>query len=152
MGIDMGWFDGLTEKQRRFCEAYSENGGNGTKAAEAAGYAQPAEQAYENLKKPDITKAIESLREETTTNSILSRAERQAFWTRVIRGEVMEPDGKPPAIRVRLRASELLARSQGDYLDRAEISTGPNLAEILNERLRRVDGDKPRPEAAAVAA
>ena len=150
MGIDMDWYEGLTEKQRRFVEVYSSNGGNGTKAAEAAGYAQPAEQAYENLKKPDITKAIEALREETTTNSILSREERQAYWTRVIRGEEMEPDGKAPAIRVRLRASELLARSQGDYLDRAEISTGPSFAEILNERLRRVDG--PRAEAGAATA
>ena len=144
----MSWFDGLTEKQRRFCEEYAANGGNGTKAAEAAGYSQPAEQAYENLRKPQITTAIEALREETTTSAIMNREERQAYWTAVIRGEVMEPDGKPPAIRDRLRASELLARSQGDYLDRAEISTGPSFADLLNERLRRVDG----PRAKAVAA
>ena len=142
----MSWFDGLTEKQRRFCEEYAANGGNGTKAAEAAGYSQPAEQAYENLRKPQITTAIEALREETTSNAILTREERQKYWSRVTRGEVMEPDGKPAAIRDRLRASELLARSQGDFLDRTEVSTGPSLAEILNERLRRVDG--PRAEAA----
>jgi phage terminase small subunit len=143
----MDWFDGLTEKQRRFVEVYSSNGGNALDAARVAGYRQPHPQGAENMQKPTVRAAIEALREETTTSATLTRAERQAFWTRVTRGEVMEPDGKPPAIRDRLRASELLARSQADFLDRTEVSTGPSLAEILNERLRRVDG--PRAEAGA---
>ena len=144
----MTWHDNLTEKQRRFVEVYSSNGGNALDAARVAGYRQPHPQGAENMQKPTVRAAIEALREETTTSAILSREERQKYWSRVIRGEEMEPDGKPPAIRDRLRASELLAKSQADFLDRTEISTGPSLAEILNERLRRVDG----PRAKAVAA
>ena len=143
----MSWFDGLTEKQRRFVEVYSSNGGNALDAARVAGYRQPHPQGAENMQKPTVRAAIESLREATTSNAIMNREGRQSFWTRVIRGEEVEADGKPPAIRDRLRASELLARSQADFLDRSEVSTGPSLAEILNERLRRVDG--PRAEAGA---
>ena len=142
----MTWHDNLTEKQRRFVEVYSSNGGNALDAARVAGYRQPHPQGAENMQKPTVRAAIEALREETTTSAIMNREGRQSYWTRVIRGEEMEPDGKPPAIRDRLRASELLARSQGDFLDRAEVDTGPNLAEILNARLRRIDG--PRAEAA----
>jgi phage terminase small subunit len=143
----MSWFDGLTERQRRFVEVYSSNGGNALDAARVAGYRQPHPQGAENMQKPTVRAAIEALREETTTNSILTREARQKYWSRIIRGEELDSDGKPPAIRDRLRASELLAKSQGDFLDRTEISTGPSLADLLNERLRRVDG--PRAEAVA---
>lgn len=47
---------GLTLKQKLFCEHYIENGGNGTKAAKAAGYSENVayKQAHENLNKRDI--------------------------------------------------------------------------------------------------
>ena len=47
--------------------------------------------------------------------SIATREERQRFWTSVMMDESVEwPQ--------RLRASELLARSQADFLDRREIT------------------------------
>jgi phage terminase small subunit len=134
----MTWHDGLTEKQRRFVEAYAANGGNATDAARKAGYRQPHPQGAENMQKPTVRAAIEALRAETTTSAILTREERQAYWTRVIRGEERDPDGRPPATRDRLRASELLARSQGDFLDRTEVSTadGSLAAALLAARAR----------------
>lgn len=57
--------DGLTYKQRRFIEAYlGEARGNASEAARLAGYAKPAEQGYENLRKPQIRAAIDARIEE----------------------------------------------------------------------------------------
>lgn len=61
--------DGLTLKQKRFVEEYIKNGGNGTRAAEAAGYSKKTcgEIAYENMKKPQIKnhfqKSLENIEE-----------------------------------------------------------------------------------------
>jgi phage terminase small subunit len=50
---------GLTPKQRLFVEHYvGISNGNGTDAARRAGYAKPTEQAYENLRKPQIKAAV----------------------------------------------------------------------------------------------
>jgi len=113
------WWEGLTEKQRRFCEAFAENGGNAFAAARAAGYRKPKQQGSENLEKPGIRAAIDAMRKEQTTKSIATREERQSFWTAMMRGE--EP-GEP---KDRLKASELLGKSQADFIDRKEI-TGAN--------------------------
>ena len=134
------WYDGLTEKQRRFCEAYSSNGGNALDAARQAGYATPHPEGQRMLQKATIREALEKLREKTTTEAILTREERQAYWTRVIRGDERDADGRPPAMRDRLRASELLARSQGDFLDRTEISAKDDslAAALLAARARMI--------------
>lgn len=50
--------EGLTWKQRLFVYYYIQNDGNGTDAAERAGYAKPTIQAFENLRKPNIKAAI----------------------------------------------------------------------------------------------
>ena len=46
-------------KRRRFCILYVENGGNGTAAAEAAGFAAPAQEAVRLLKDVNIKKTID---------------------------------------------------------------------------------------------
>ncbi len=113
------WHAGLTEKQRRFCEAYSSNGGNALAAATVAGYKKPHPQGAENLQKPTVRKAIESLRLTTTSSAIMTRRERQELWSAMIR------DKSIPTM-ARLRASELLGKSQGDFIDRQELSGGIN--------------------------
>jgi hypothetical protein len=60
---------------------------------------------------------LERLRESTTSQAIATREERQSFWTAMMRGE--EP-GEP---KDRLKASELLGRSQGDFIDRVDATT-----------------------------
>jgi len=126
------WNEGLTEKQRRFVEAYAANGGNATEAARAAGYRKPHPQGAENLQKPTIKDAIEKLRGSTTTAAVLTREERQAFWSQMVRGDAQDGDGNPPSFRDRLRASELLARSQGDFLDRQETTSDSMMKEFLD--------------------
>ncbi len=108
------WWEGLSERQRLFCEAFAENGGNALQAAKSAGYSRPDPEGARQLGKARIVEAIERLRTDKTTSAIATREERQAFWTAIMRGD------EPGEMKDRLKASELLGRSQGDFLDRIE--------------------------------
>lgn len=103
----------LTTKQQRFVDAYD---GNATAAAIAAGYSQrtAASIGQENLTKPEIIEAIQQREADRRAQTIMTREERQAFWSETIR------DGGQQT-RDRLRASELLGRSEGDFIDRQEV-------------------------------
>lgn len=126
------WHQGLTEKQRKFCENYAANGGNATEAARQAGYSKPPQQGPRLLGNVGVCEALEKLREETTNAAIADREERQAFWSRVLRGEEFEADGSPPAIKERLRAAELLGKSQADFVERRE-HTGKDGGPVQHE-------------------
>lgn len=118
----------LTEKQRRFAEHYAATG-NGAGAARAAGYKGSdntlAQVARENLRKPHVREFVESLRPETP--DVADRAERQAFLTKIMRGQVNAQTKDEQMAR--LRACELLGKMQGDYVQRVE-HTGPDGAPI----------------------
>ena len=113
----------LTVRQQRFAEAYT---GNATEAALIAGYSAKTAHSIgaENLKKPEIMQAIRKREEERMKGPIANRQTRQEFWT-----AIMQDEARP--VRDRLKASELLARSEGDFLDRVEAGvhlTGPPLS------------------------
>lgn len=104
----------LTERQKRFVELYN---GNATEAARLAGYA-PKNAGLTGsrlLKNPRIRKALEERLKKVDGPHIASREERQAFWTRVFYDENCD-------MAHRLRASELLAKSNGDFVERREVS------------------------------
>jgi len=77
--------DRLTPKQARFANAYLANGGNGTRAAEAAGYAGSyatlRSVASENLGKPDIALHLRARTEAeaVTPDRIIAEMARIAF-------------------------------------------------------------------------
>ncbi len=121
----MNWWDGLTEKQRKFCEAFAGNGGNALQAATVAGYKQPIPQSNENLNKPVIQKALEELRKSTTNSAIMTREERQMMWTEFAKDKSMTPTE-------RMKASELLGKSQADFIDRTEISGKLEISPVRN--------------------
>ena len=104
----------LTDKQQRFVDAYN---GNATQAAIAAGYSEKTARSMgrENLTKPYILAEIRSREVKRRTPMIASREERQAFWSATMRdtGEDMKN---------RLKASELLGKSEADFVERQEIS------------------------------
>ena len=106
---------GLSVKQLRFVEAYD---GNATAAAIAAGYSPKTArlQGHKNITKDNILEAIQSRENKRMESTILTREERQAFWSDIIRNE----DEKN--IMAKLKASELLAKSEGDFLDRHELT------------------------------
>lgn len=126
----------LTLKQRRFLRAYLETG-NATEAARQAGYKGSddtlAALGSRNLRKPAIAAAIEAANVADDGRAIATRRELRELWTRVAFGEETETtvtkEGAvvtgPPSIAVRLKASELLGKSRGMFVERREHS-GPN--------------------------
>lgn len=104
----------MTPKQQAFVEYYAASG-NATDAARKAGYKNPRSVGCENLTKPDIQQALASCIGKVSQSRIATVQERQEFWTSILRGEDDEAD-----MRDRLKASELLGKCQGDFLDRIE--------------------------------
>jgi hypothetical protein len=124
--------DGLTLKEERFVESFmGEAEGNATRAAELAGYkarSRPALQDFARklAKKERIRAAIAA--RAAADPRVLTREELQQFWSSVVRGDMFErltPEGTsvtaPAAMRERIKASELLARTHGMFRD----SVGP---------------------------
>lgn len=109
----------MTPKQQAFVDYYAASG-NATEAAKKAGYA--AKFARENVSKllqnTTIQKALAERNKEVSQSRIATIKERQEFWTSVLRGEFDDAEMKD-----RLKASELLGKCQGDFIDRVE-STG----------------------------
>ena len=103
----------LTPKQRAFIEAYA---GNATEAAKAAGYSEKT--AYSAgqrlLKGVEIQNAIREREEMEARERIATRQQRQEFWTNLMR------DRKRKDF-VRLKASELLGKSEADFIDKKQV-------------------------------
>lgn len=128
----------LTKKERQFVNAYD---GDGPRSALIAGYSGTDQyikrKASELLQNPIIIDAIEYRRKEreATEAVIANREERQKLWSSIMRnkdpyakkevdkyGNVIEPDNINVPIAVRMKAMEMLARSEGDFVDRVEVN------------------------------
>ena len=107
----------LTAKQQRFVSAYN---GNATEAMIAAGYSKKsaASNVDKILKNTEIQAAIQNREKERNSAAIATREERQAFWTAIMRDDEVD-------LRDRLRASELLGKSEGDFLEKWLDTTPP---------------------------
>ena len=105
----------LTQKQRKFVEAYA---GNATEAARVAGYTGTPRSlesmASRLLRNVEVAAALKTRGEKSINKLIANREERQSFWTKAMRGDTVTPE--------QLKASELLGRSEADFLDRSETS------------------------------
>jgi len=125
----------LSPKQQAFVDVYD---GNATDAARRAGYKGNSntlgQTGDENLKKPKIWAAIQARNAKTVANRIATREERQQFWTSFVRDEELDPSA-------RLRASELLGKSQCDFIEKKEImgKDGAPLS-IVAALLDEIDG------------
>lgn len=108
---------GLTTKQKRFIQCYD---GNATRAAIEAGYSErwAASNIDKLLKNTEIQAAIQNREKERTDSMIADRQERQRFWTSVLR------DPEEP-MRDWLKASELLGRSEADFMEKVFDATPP---------------------------
>ena len=122
----------LTPKQKAWAEYYA-NHGNGTQAAREAGYKGSATamrvQGTANLALPSVAAYLSTLTSPGTNSRIADATERQEFWSSVMRGEITEmylKDGKllekPTDMNSRLKASELLGKRQGDFVDRLALT------------------------------
>lgn len=100
----------LNAKQSAFVEAYN---GNATEAALKAGYSPKTApfQGCKLLKNRKVAAALQNRQEVESRKRIATRQKRQEFWTKTM--EDAEVDMKD-----RLKASELLGKSEGDFLER----------------------------------
>ena len=101
----------MTPKNLKFISEYTKDF-NATQAAIRAGYSPKTAYSIgqELLKKPEIMAAMK----EHTDKLIADRKTRQRFWTQVMNDADI-------SMKDRLKASELLARSECDFIERAEI-------------------------------
>jgi phage terminase small subunit len=122
----------MTEKQKRFCDYYIESG-NATEAARKAGYKKPNPQGAENLAKPSIKKYIEKRIKELETERTSDMQEVQEFWAATMRNPKEET-------KDRIKASELIAKTHGAFLERVEHSGSINnpMAELTTEELKEL--------------
>lgn len=97
----------LTDKQRKFIAYYN---GNAKVAAQQAGY--PVEAHY-LLKRPRIVMAIKTRNEDDPM--VLSRIGRQRLWSKMAQDTTLTP-------MERLKASELLAKSEGDFITNVNVN------------------------------
>ncbi len=102
----------FTTRQQRFIECYN---GNATQAAIQAGYSEKTARSAGQrlLTNVDIQSAIRSREEQRRSELIADRVKRQIFWTAIMRDE-------SESMTARLKASELLAKSEGDFLERIQ--------------------------------
>jgi phage terminase small subunit len=108
----------LNAKRAAFVREYLKDL-NATQAAIRAGYS--AKTAYSIggrlLKEVEVAAAVRKGQEHREGKAIATRAERQEFWTRVLHGQ--EDDTR---MADRLKASELLGKSEADFTDKLEHS------------------------------
>ena len=106
----------LTPKQRLFVQYYC---GNATDAARLAGYKGNDNTlsivGFENLRKPNVQAAIQARQEMEERPEVANRKDRQKFWSEVMSSAEVD-------MKDRLKASELLGKSEGDFLDRIKLS------------------------------
>lgn len=98
-------------KMQAFARGIAE-GKTGKQAAIDAGYAAKYadRQASQLLGNPRVQALLAELNHKAESASIADIIERREWWTEVMR------DGKEP-LKERLRASELLSKSLGDFID-----------------------------------
>lgn len=124
----------LTDRQRAFCH-HLITGITATEAARRAGYSHTYadREAAKLVVKPQVAEYLSELRAEIKSDAIMTTEELQAWWTSITRGDVTPmtiPGDEPttinaiPDLKDRLKASELLGKSKGAFIDRVDHSTG----------------------------
>ena len=130
----------LNERERKFVEHFMASG-NATRAAAEAGYSRKtaSQLGYRLLRNVQIQQAIAARVEHDP--AVWSREQRQRFWTAVASAA---PGYAKASLKDRLRASELLGKSQADFIERHELNAGASLVELLAEVVTRgrAEGDR----------
>lgn len=136
--------DDLTEKQRRFVEAYLGKAlGNATAAARLAGYsgddATLNVTASRMLRNAKVVAAVEKARRPRTRAAVADREEREAWLSALMRGEITstkldangEPVEVPAPMSDRVKANEILGKMNGDFLERREVEMTAKVVRVV---------------------
>lgn len=132
--------------RRLFVEAYA---GDTVEAMRIAGYigdnAHLKAHGESILREPEIIAAINdrSKYETKTIRVIADRQERQTFWSKIMQNEdpyekpvlkdgIPEPSAPLP-LQLRLKASEMLGKSEADFMDRLDVSGSLTVTDIITQ-------------------
>ena len=118
----------LTERQAAFVRGVA-SGKTATQSAKDAGYshAYAGRQAVQLLVNPQIKAHLDKLNAQIASPEIADAAERQRWWTTVVRDTQAD-------LKDRLRASELLGKAQGDFIEKQEHS-GAVTVRVIREAI-----------------
>ena len=124
-GLFLGVGMGLNVKQKAFVEHFA---GNAASAAEKAGYSKKTAKAQGSrlLTNADVLAAIREREKIESRTRIATRQARQEFWTDTMQDADAE-------MKDRLKASELLGKSEGDFLDRVQHSGNLETVVVIRE-------------------
>ena len=128
----------MTERQRRFAEAYLETG-SAARAAERAGYS--GKNASRVLESRGVRACLEAMRPEQQPQDdgdVASAQEVLEYLTGVMRGEG-DGDGRQGASSPRMKAAELLGKRLGVFNEVAEDVKPP----VILDDLPRPGGGEP---------
>lgn len=148
----------LNERRRRFVEFYMSDPTNAALAARKAGFKGTDEAlavtASRLLKNANVRAAMAARASEDP--QVATRQKRQRFWTEVMLGEPFVSDvsvdekGRRstvtsyPSMRDRLRASQLLGMTHGDFIERHEHTfSSDDLREALERARSKKAGGTP---------
>lgn len=131
----------LTERERRFVEAFAASG-NQTHSARVAGYTGSddalAQWGHRLVRNPKVASAIAELSRKRTRANIATREERLELLSEIARGEKLAPigvaNGKPvlgpPSHDARRKAAMDIARMNGELLERAPVEVNVNARSV----------------------
>jgi hypothetical protein len=129
MGRAQGKRGELNERERKFVTAFmGKCAGNATAAAKAAGYSPKtaASIASRLLRKVNIQQGIAA--RVAADPDVYDKDKLQRFWTAVITAHGEHDDAD---LGHRLRASELLGKSQRVFVEHLEVTAAADLIELL---------------------
>jgi phage terminase small subunit len=119
----------LNPREQKFVHVYE---GNGVEAARTAGYAggnvSLAAQACRMMRKPEIRRAVALRIESAVERFILTREERQELWSAIAIDTTIDASD-------RLKALELLGKSQADFTEKLEVKGELTLEQLVRESM-----------------
>ncbi len=128
---------GLTPRQKKFCDEYMLCG-NATQAAVKAGYSEKyaGQNADKLLKNTNVREYLSYFQKKVEQKTIKSVEEVQQWWSSIM-------DNAEEATKDRLKASELLVKSKGGFMDRVELSRKASnpLEGMTTEELKQLIDD-----------
>ncbi len=117
----------LTQRQAKFVASYA---GNGVEACRAAGYKGDdnalAVMASKLLRIAHVAAAIRARESKVLAPLIATRQERQKFWSDVMQGR------EEAGLNDRLRASELLGKSEADFTEKVQADVAMKVSISIN--------------------
>lgn len=133
----------MNQRQRAFCEAYLVSG-NAAEAAREAGYSPRTARSIGQrlLTNVDVQEYLDQRNQEISAARTAQVEEIRQFWTATMRDDTAKSAD-------RLKASELLAKTYGAFLERvavdAEVTAQEVMAGLTEEELRalaQLDGEE----------